>query len=192
MIALWMLGCAPLVGLPAPVPMAHDAGGQLGAHAAVLGTLGRARPPPPLGDHAYGQLSALTPLKRSDRLTLGVVAGFGGQQHLVSGGVVARVRIREEAADHWLLQLEGGVAWAGVGVAWSRQIGEHWVYAAPSILLKDTLWARLPAGVRLRVGEHVQLDLEAGLTTSTARVRLSAPYGPSALGYLGAGLVVAR
>jgi len=184
---LTMMGCAPPSSLPPPIPLASSHTVGLAVSGGYTDTIGSKRPRPPGIDLAFAQGSVS--FRAGDRLQLSILGSGSGLAHFSGVGLLARYRLDGEDDESALaLQLEGGLFWLGAGLVWRRDLGPAWVYAAPSILYKDSPWARLPAGVQVSVSERASVALEAGITTSTTRLRPDNPQGPVAHGYIGTSL----
>jgi hypothetical protein len=188
-VALLLLAaCAPPTSLPPPIPLAEGQRVEVGLQGTYIDNVGASRLRPPAPELFHGQLSLS--FRVGKRIQLSTVNSMAGMQSLWAHGLVMRYRIAPDARDVWNLHFEGGLAWGGVGFTWAREVGPIWVYTAPALLSKDTLWARLPAGARVRLHDRLFLSSEAGLTTSTARILPSHPDGPMSFAYVAVNLSV--
>lgn len=182
----WLIACGPPIAGPPPVPLAQNESMQIASYATYVDTVGKSRPRPPAGDLFQTQLAATFRMK-NQAFHLTPLVSFGGKRSFWGAGILGRYQIMSERTDLWQVQSSIGIGWADLGISWTREKERLAIYSAPSIGLRDSIWMRVPIGIRVDLDGYY-LDLESGLTTSTAMLDPDRAYGPSSYGYVSLGL----
>jgi hypothetical protein len=156
--ALW--ACAPMVGLPAPVPLTGDLRDEVGAAPMVVAAHSVADPPK-LDAFWGGQAWYLRKLGRDGDVAFQV---SGGNAELVSASALFRGRF--VTRDRFAFGVQGGLGWlyADAGLFVAGGLSDRvWLYAMPQAGLRGIAPFRLPVGARLALTDQTGLSLDGGV-----------------------------